>query len=131
MTLGPIPEPNQLVRIPPGRSCEVQRHTLIKSSPALFPDNPVEALDDVVFRSVLAGDVHPALDGDVRISNRCRQELAERAEKESVPRHDPSPFLYGILQLLEDGVLEDWINHQDQRRQDTGKERRQSFLAEQ
>ena len=95
---------------------KVRGHTLIKAGPALFPDNSVEALNNVVFGAILAGYVHPAFDRDVGVCNRRRQELSKCTEKEGIPRHDPSPFLYSVLQLLEDGVLEDWVYHKDQRR---------------
>lgn len=71
----------------------IRRRTFVESSPALFSNDSVEALNNVVFGAILAGDVHPALDGDIRVRNRRRQELSKCTEEEGIPRHDPAPGL--------------------------------------
>lgn len=67
--------------------------------------------------------MHPALHGDVRVSNTGRQQLTNSAEKESVAGRHPPPLLEDILELLENGVLQDGVDDQDQRRQHAREER--------
>lgn len=78
--------------------------------------------------------MRPALDRDVRIRQARRGQLAQRAEQEGVARADRrrlAPPLQRVLQLLEDGVLQDRVDDEDQGRQHAREERAEAFVPEQ
>lgn len=74
--------------------------------------------------------MHPALERDVRVRNRSGQDLAQSTKVERILGRHPSATLHYVLQLLEDSVLEDRIDHQDEGGEDAREQCPGTFLAE-
>ena len=74
--------------------------------------------------------MHPALDGDIRVRDARGEELAEGAEIEGVGRGDTALLLEHVLQLLEDGVLQDGVDDEDEGGHDAGEEAQRALIAD-
>ena len=74
--------------------------------------------------------MHPALDRDVWVCDRCGKQLANGTEVEGILRCYPSSPFDNVLQLLEEGVLQDRIDHQDESRKYTGEEGPNTLLLD-
>lgn len=66
--------------------------------------------------------MHLALDRDIRVGNTGSKQLTQGAQEERHGGSDPPLLLNGILHLLEQSVLQDGVDHQDQRRHHTGEQ---------
>lgn len=73
--------------------------------------------------------MHAALDSDVRVGNARGQQLAQGTQVEGVLWCDTPPLLEHLLELLEDGILENGVDDQDQGRHDTGEQARKALFA--
>lgn len=80
--------------------------TLIEPRVSLLLDDAADRLGHA-FLLAVAGDVHLALDGDVRVRDGGGEELAEGAEEEGHGGGDVAlaAGLEHVLHLLEEGVL--------------------------
>lgn len=79
----------------------------------------------------MGGDVHLALDGDVRIRHGRSKQLAQGSKnKRNGGRHLPLP-LHGILHLLEERILENGVDDEHQRRDDSGEQGSRALLLQQ
>lgn len=74
--------------------------------------------------------MHPALDGDVRVCDTRRQQLAQCTKHKDIPRRNFPPFLEHVFQLLEDRVLQDGIDDEDEGGEDACEERLRALGAE-
>ena len=90
--------------------------TLVESGPSLLSDNPSYTLEHVILRPISARDMHPALHGDIGVSDACGKEFPNSTQVEGIPWHDSPPLLQHILELFKDRVLQYWIYDQHQRR---------------
>lgn len=104
------------------QTARLRTHTLVQTSPALLLDNPLDAAVQALLRAISAGNMHPALDRDVRIGNGSGKQLAKGTEVEGIGGSNPSSPLNDVLQLLEEGVLQDGVDDQDQRWEHTREE---------
>lgn len=104
--------------------------TSIQASVPLLADDSAERGQHVLAWPVPAGNVHPRLDGDVWVCDARREQLAERAHVEGILGRDPPLLLHHLLELLEDGVLQDWVDHQHQRRHDAREKARWALVAD-
>ena len=92
------------------------RLTLVQACVSLLFDDSLQTTIQALPWPVLSGDVHAALDCDIRIRDCSRHYLTNRAKVEGVGWcHAPSTF-YKVLQLLKDSVLQDGIDYQDESR---------------
>lgn len=105
-------------------------HTSIQASVSLLPDDAPEGGQHVLPGSIPARNVHPALDSNVRVGDAGSQQLAQRTKVERILGCDPPPLLQHLLQLLEDGVLQDRVDDQDQRRHDASEQARGALIAD-
>lgn len=106
-----------------------ESHTSVETHVAFLPDDSLQTAVKALLRSILTGHMHPALDGDVRICDRSGEDLAQGTKVECILGSDPSPALQDVLQLFEDGVLQDRVDHQHQRRKNTSKKSLGAFLV--
>ena len=70
------------------------------------------------------------LDRDVRVCNAGGGQLAQGAEQEAVGGSHLATLLEHLLQLLEDGVLQDRVDDQDERGQHAGEQASGTILAD-
>lgn len=70
------------------------------------------------------------LDGNVRIGDGRREQLAQRAQEEGDGGRDAALLLDGVLELLEQRVLQDGVDDQDQGGQDAGEQRLRALVLE-
>lgn len=131
MTLGPIPA--KLLVNGSARYHRASRLTLIEAGVSFLPDHAAEGLRDALASLAVPGDVHLALDGDVRVGYRRGEQLADGAEDEGDGWGDvvPAPPLVRVLHLLEQGVLQDGVDDQHERGHDAAEERLRAFVAQQ
>ena len=128
VTLGPIPVPHQYLTTP---NKSLYTLTSVQPSIPLLADNPLKRGAHTVPLIALARDVHAALNCDVRVRDTRSEQLAQRAHVEGIFRCDPPLLLEEVLHLLEDGVLQDGVDHQNQRGSHAGEEAQGPFLADQ
>lgn len=74
--------------------------------------------------------MHAALHRDIRVRDTRRQQLAQRTYQEDVERPQFPPLLHHLLQLLKDGVLQDRVDDQHQRRHHAREQRQRPFLPD-
>ncbi len=72
-----------------------------------------------------------ALDCDIWIGNAGREQFPQRAQQESDCGSDPPLLLQHVLQLLEDGILQDRVDDQHQSRHDAREQGLRAFLPNQ
>ena len=108
----------------------MELRAVIKPLPAFLPDDPLEAVVQALLGAILAGDMHPALDSDIWVCDGSGKELAESTQVKSVLGCYSPPLLNHVLQLFEEGVLQDRVDHQDESREHAGEERLGAFLLE-
>lgn len=63
--------------------------------------------------------MHPGLERDIGISDGSGEQLANSAEIKRIGGRDAASLCDEILELFEDGILQDRINDQNQRGQNT------------
>ena len=128
VTLGPIPVFYQHLATP---NSSLYALTSVQASVPLLADNPLKRGAHTVPLIPLARDVHAALDRDVRVGDTRSEQLAQRAHVERIFGCDPPLLLEEVLHLLEHGVLQDGVDHQDQRGSHAGEQAQGSLLADQ
>lgn len=106
-----------------------EAHTAIKARNALLPHDPLEAGSHALLAALAGGDVRARLDRDVRVGDAGGGQLAEGAEQEAVAGCDFASLLQHLLQLLEDGVLQDGVDDEHERGQHAGEEARGPVFA--
>lgn len=95
--------------------------TLVKSLPAFFLNDPLQASVQALLGAIPAGHMRSALDGDVWVGEAGGQDFSQCAQVERILRRHTPAALHYIFQLLENSVLQNWVDHQDQRREDACK----------
>lgn len=103
--------------------------TAIQATDTFLPDDSLQARCHAFLASLAASYVSPRLDRDVGVCDAGRRQLTDRTKYEAVSRSDLSPLLQQLLQLLEDGVLQDRVDHQDQCREHAGEEAQETLLT--
>lgn len=104
--------------------------TLVETAVTLLAHDPLEALQHALLAALAPGHVHAALHRDVWICDARRQQLAQRADEEDVERPQLAPLLHHLLQLLEDGVLQDGVDDQHQRGHDAREQRQRPLVPD-
>lgn len=112
------------------RSPRQCRPTAVKASNAFLPHNALEARSHALLAACAGGNVSARLNGDVRVGDAGGSELSESAEQEAVACGDLPALLEHLLELLEDGVLQDRVDDQHESRQDTGEETRDAVFTD-
>jgi hypothetical protein len=75
--------------------------------------------------------MHPALKRNIRIRNRRREQLSQRTQQERNKWRYPPLLLEHILQLLENGILQNGIDDQHQCGHNTREQRRRPLILQQ
>lgn len=109
----------------------MSRLTSVQATVSLLADDPLERRHHALPLAVLARNVHPALDRDVRVCDAGCEQLAQGTEVESILGRDSALLLEEVLHLLEHGVLQNGVDDEDKRRRDTGEEAQRALLADQ
>jgi hypothetical protein len=73
--------------------------------------------------------MHPALHSNVGVRDTRGQQLAQRTQVKGILWCNAPPLLQHLLQLLEDGILEDGVDDQDQGRHDAGEQARRALVT--
>jgi hypothetical protein len=105
--------------------------TFIQPRDSLLRDNLIQTLPHAVYRLILRCHMRPTLDRNIRISNARRRQLPDRTQIKRVRRRHAPPLLERVLQLLENGVLKNWIDDEDERGQHASEERSRALVADQ
>lgn len=106
-----------------------QQRTTVESSHTFLPHNTLQACGHAL--TTLTGcHVSTGLDGDVWVGDAGSSKLAQSSKQEAVPGGHLSALLQHLLQLLEDSVLKDGVDHQDQSGQHAGEEACRAILAD-
>lgn len=74
--------------------------------------------------------MHPRLDRDVRVGDARRKQLAEGTEVEGVGGCDAAALSKAVLELLEDGVLQDGVDDEDEGGHNAGEQPGGAFLPD-
>lgn len=75
--------------------------------------------------------MHPALHRDIRIGNPCCHQLPNCAkEKHIAGQNSATSLLQNIFQLLENRILQNRVDDEDERGENTGEERCGTFFSE-
>ncbi|ROV89101.1 hypothetical protein VMCG_09846 [Cytospora schulzeri] len=103
--------------------------TLVETRVPFLPDDPAYCGRHALLLPtggpafLAARDVCLRLDGDVGVRDARGEELAQGAEEEGDGRGDgAAALLDGVLELLEQGVLQDGVDDEDQGGEDAGEE---------
>lgn len=96
--------------------------TAVKATNTLLVVDPLKRGSHALLLAGAASHMCARLDGDVRVRDRSSSELAKSSQQEAISRADFSTFLKSLLELLEDGILEDRVDDQHQSRQNTCKQ---------
>ncbi len=127
------PDTCQPVSVIPSSSGFPRPHTTVETLPSTLSNNPAHARGHALLASLLACNMHPRFNRDIWVSDAGGEELPERTQKESDERADTLLLLplNHILQLLEDGVLQNWVDDQHQRWHHTGEQSSWALLSHQ
>ena len=74
--------------------------------------------------------MHATLDGDVRVRNARRKQLAQSTKVETIRRRHPTLLLQNLLQLLEEGILQDRVDNEHESGYDARKETREALIPD-
>ena len=105
--------------------------TPIQPTVPFLLDNPPKRRQHTLLWPILARNMHPALNRNIRIRNTRRQQLPQRPQIKRISRRNPPPLLQTILQLLKNSILQDGINNQHKRRHHTREQPRGTLLPQQ
>jgi hypothetical protein len=105
------------------------RLTTVETSNTLFSHDTLEAGGHAL-SALTSRHVGTGLDRDVRVRDARGGQLAEGSEQEAVGCGHLATLLEHLLQLLEDGVLQDRVDDQDECGQHAGEQTSRTVLAD-
>lgn len=85
--------------------------TFVESYVALLLYDSPHAIQHIFLLRIPAGNVHPTLDRDVRVRDTGRDQLTECAQQKGHGWRNSPLLLQHILQLFEDRVLQNRVDH--------------------
>ena len=108
----------------------LDNHTAVESANALFFVDSLQSRRHAFFRTVVTGHMCPRFDCDVRVGDGSSGQLSNRPEHETIFGLDFSTFLNHLLELFENGVLQNRIDDKNQGREDAGEESHEAILMD-
>lgn len=107
-----------------------QRRTSVETAPTLLAQDPRETTHHALLGALATGNVRAALDSNVRVRDARREQLAQRTEVKTIGRGDAPALLDHALQLLEDGVLQDRVDDEHERRQHASEQSSRALITD-
>jgi hypothetical protein len=108
----------------------IVKYTLVKTRISFLSNDTRKSLEHALLLVAVRLDVHLALDGDVRIGHRSGKELAKGAEEKGDGGSDLALLLNCVLHLLEQSVLQNWVDDENKGRNNTSEEGLRSLILE-